>query len=196
MIALTLSGCRIYFRPIADTWEDAMMVTRWRNRDDARASFFCDDVVTPGSHSLFMARRDPHDLVWMVHRRVTLDKFPLGMLSIIVDVKARTGEYGRLYIDPEYKGQGYAKEAEFLMLWAAFEWLRLDSLWLDALTNNVAVLTLHDKTGWTRAGVDVPGHTNERGPVQHMTYSREAWRDTGRGLFVTAFPDVGLPAWE
>ena len=111
------------------------------------------------------------------------------------DREKRAAEYGRLFIDPAYQGQGLAKESEFLILWAGFEWLRLDELWLDALIYNQAVLTLHDRTGWIRTGVDLDGHRSERGPVVHMEYPWDRWKMIGRRRYQAAFERVELPEW-
>ena len=160
-------GCRVFLRPIEASWDDAYRVTRWRNEASARAGFFSQDVVTPDTHMEFMRRRKPHDLVWVLHDEAGES---IGMLSLTVDVEAHTAEYGRLYIDKGYQGRGYAEDAEYTLLHFAFEVLRLDSLWLDALTTNTAVIALHHKTGWLDAGVDVPGNTHPRGPTLQMTF--------------------------
>ena len=165
-------GTRLTFRPIDE--EDGYLVTKWRNLSVARAAFFNQDVVTPDTHIAFLANRKEHDLVWMIDLKGT--GYSIGMTSLTVNVEAHTAEYGRAFIAPEYTGKGYATEQEYMVLSFAFEVLRLDSLWGDVLASNEAVLTLHHKTGWKDAGVDLPGHTNPRGPVMHITYSQDTWK--------------------
>ena len=187
---ITLNGGRIQFRPITGDDHDADLVTRWRNTPSARQSFYSTEIVTPDTHKQFMAHRKPHDLVWMVE---TIENEPIGMTALDVDVRHGIAEYGRTFIDDAYRGKGYAKETEYLLLYYAFEVLNLSSLWLDAYTSNVAIIGLHYKTGWLRDGVDNPGHTDQRGPVLHMTYVREDWevsRENYRDLY-----KVELPKW-
>lgn len=206
---IDIPGSRLRFRPIAES--DAATVTRWRNTEQARQSFFGEDVVTPDTHIRFCRSRKPHDLVWMMEtptavgvKRISdhwagtpsfidipADYAPVGMTAITVDVEKHTGEYGRMMIDPAYQGQGYAKEGEYFMLWVAFEWLRLDVLWLDAFLDNEAVINLHHKTGWREAGVDILDHTHPRGDVLHMVYNCQDWL-ANRQEFVRLFK-VELP---
>lgn len=187
----TITGSRLRFRPtVAD---DGYYVAYWRNQADARKAFYNSDVVTPDTHAAFVANRKAHDLVWMIETDQIAG--PVGMLSLTIDPKHSCAEYGRLYIDPREQGKGYAIEAEYLMLFLAFEFFHLDYLWLDAYENNAPILALHDKTGWVRAMIDAPGHTDPRGPVVHMTYSRQTWADR-RGDFSARCTNVRLPAWQ
>lgn len=185
-----MPGCRIEFREINE--HDAYSVCMWRNSPDARQSFFRTDIVTPDTHRAFIRNRKPHDLVWMIELRG--EGFPIGMTSLTVDTLHSSGEYGRAYIDQSWRGQGYAKEQEFFLLYLAFEFFRLDNLWLDAYQANQAIISLHYKTGWLDGGLDLPGHTDPRGPVLNMTYTRSHWA-TNRSLFSKAFPRVELPEW-
>ena len=190
MYMIDLPGSRIYLRPVE--CEDAFTVVKWRNTADSRSAFFDRRVVTPDTHADFVMNRSKHDLVWMAFGA---NEVPIGMTSVTNhDVKHYIGEYGRTYIDELYRGQGYAKEIEFLMLWAAFEWLNVDRLWLDAYADNEPIVNLHYATGWSAAGIDVIGHTDPHGQVLHMEYSRDAWKQYGRDKYVADF-DVTLPGW-
>lgn len=184
-------GGRIRFRHIEASLKDAYKVTRWRNTDTAQASFFSDDVVTPDTHLLFVKNRKPHDLVFMAE--AVAGDIAIGMTSLTVDVKQRTGEYGRTYIDKDWRGQGYATETEYLLLSYAFDLLRLNSLWCDMYVSNKAVIALHLKTGWQKAGIDLLDHTDLRGPVLHQVYQR-AWWEKHRETFIEQFK-VRLPEW-
>lgn len=161
--------CRVYFRPIEANWHDAYLVTRWRNQDDARAAFFSTDVVTPDTHMDFMAHRKPHDLVWIVERRDT----GIGMASLTVDVKARIGETGRLYVDPHWRGMGYYNDIELTRLSFAFDVLNLDNLFSKSFLLNVAIINNKRKIGWQDNGII----KHERGSVLKMTYTKERWKE-------------------
>lgn len=162
-------NCRVFFRPIEANWHDAYLVSKWRNQDAARDAFFDTRVVTPDTHISFMQNRRLHDLVWIVEAHNA--KPEVGMTGLIVDVITRIGEYGRTYVDHTWRGKGYAEDIEYTLLSFAFDFLNLNSLWLDALVSNVAIISLHKKLGWEDAGI----HIHERGPVTHMVYSKEKW---------------------
>lgn len=189
---LAIPGSRLRFREIDES--DARQVVAWRNTESARRYFYSTDVVTPDTHRAFIRNRQPHDLVWMAEitdpRGISV---AIGMTGLKVDVRHHIGEYGRTFVDENYRGQGYAKELEYFLLWAAFEWLRLDYLWLDAYTDNDPVIKLHEATGWKSQGIDIPGHTDERRPVLHMIYRREWWPEH-RADFIERFK-VELGQW-
>ena len=195
MYRIALPGCRVYLRPVELT--DAFKIVQWRNSKDSRMSFFDKHLVTPDTHVDFIDNRSKHDLVWMAFSTQNFEPASvLGMTSVTVhDTKNYIAEYGRTYVDEGCRGKGYAKEIEFLMLWAAFEWLKLDYLWLDAYTSNDKIIDLHYKTGWFEQGIDIKGHTDPGGQVTHMDYSRYNWRKIGRKKFAECFPKVRLPGW-
>lgn len=194
MNRLYLPGGRIAFRPVNE--DDAYNVTYWRNLPESRAAFFTKAIVTPDTHAAFLRNRKPHDLVWVIDAVRDGAGNPysvqtaVGMTAVTVDIDTATGEYGRLVIGPEYQGQRYALEAEYLLLYAGFEWLRLDSLWLEAYSDNVPIIGLHNKTGWLTTGEQV---RDGRG-VTFMTYAREMWRER-REDYRKAF-GVELPTWR
>jgi RimJ/RimL family protein N-acetyltransferase len=165
-------GGRLYFRPMTDSLEDAYHVCRWRNMDNAREMFYNREVVTPDTHIAFMRNRRPHHIVWMV---VEKELGPIGLTSLEIDVRDYTAEYGRAFIGPDFRGQGYGQEQEYMVLALAFEFFNLKYLWGDVLFINKAAQGLHRKTGWMDLGVDMPGHTNPAGPVLHIGYPRENW---------------------
>lgn len=173
----TLDWTRLRFRDIAVA--DGYTVTQWRNSPSARESFFDRSVVTPDTHAAFLARRQPHDLVWMVERKDTGEA--IGMLSLTVDPASRSAEYGRAFLDERYRGRGYAQEMEYLMLHFAFEVLQLESVWLDIYADNAAMCAVHDKLGWVTSEGREP--RNGR-PVIRMTYAAPMWRDQRNDLYL------------
>lgn len=138
---------QLYFMPVGI--EHAPYIVKWRNSDISRDSFFDKRIVTPGTHARFLEHRHPDDLVWMVYSAISAD-VPLGMTALTVNVEGRDAEYGRLFIDEAAQGQGVAKRIEWATLWAAFDWLRLERLWLEAYTTNKSVIGLHERMGWRR----------------------------------------------
>jgi len=168
-------GGRLRFFPVQGTWEEGELVTRWRNSPEARDSFYNTDVVTPDTHIRFVKNRQPHDLVWMIHQKELM--IAIGMVSLTVDIKGVTAEYGRLFIDQDYRGKGYAEEAEYMVMSYAFDILCLAYIWGTVFSANKAMIDLHRKTGFLIKGEDVPGHINPRGPVTMVHVYAESWRE-------------------
>jgi RimJ/RimL family protein N-acetyltransferase len=168
-----LKGSRIYFRSVTYADRDVYAIVKWRNTDIARKSYFSNIVSTPSGHYKFMSSKDENDFVFMVVDTTTGSL--IGMTALKVDVNNFHGEYGRTFVDEKYRGVGFAEEIEYTLLSFAFDYLNLKSLWLDAFVDNVAIIQLHKKTGWDSIGTDVEGHTNKKGIVLHMQYSKETW---------------------
>jgi len=152
------------FRPIEA--RDAEWVVRWRNAN--RDSFFDNRVVTTDTHLEFMRNRRLHDLIWIVED----EGVPVGMAGLRVDVEHCIAEYRMLLVGDEHKGKGYGEQIEREVMKYAFDVLKLDYLWGDYLESNKAIGKLHEKTGWTIEGIDLPGHTHERGRVVHIGYHK------------------------
>ena len=178
-------GGRLYFQPITE--DDAYEVCEWRNTDTARQSFYNQEVVTPDTHMNFMRDRKDHDLIWIIHT----EQGPIGMTSLTINPKDYTAEYGRAFIAPKFRGQGFGQEQEYMVLSIAFDFFNLKYLWGDVLVGNDAARSLHHKTGWVDVGINVDGHTHERGDVLHIEYPREIWPEH-RQRFIEKF-QVTLP---
>jgi RimJ/RimL family protein N-acetyltransferase len=151
-------------RPIEATYQDAELVTRWRN--SARVAFFNQDIVTPDTHLEFMRKRRLHDLVWIAE----VDDTPVGMVGLAVDVQAHIAEFHGLVVGAEFRRRGYGKMIAHWVLTYAFEVLGLDYVWLDVLERNTAACRLYAKVGWIVEGIDMPGHRNAQGHVAHLGY--------------------------
>lgn len=166
----TVKG-RLLFRPITE--DDAYQVCAWRNTDVARRAFYNLAVVTPDTHIKFMRNRPDHDLIWMICLART--GMAIGMTSLTINPQDHTAEYGRAFILPSLAGQGLGQEQEYMILSLAFEFFNLRYLWGDVLVGNDKALNLHSKTGWVDVGINVEGHTHERGDVMHIEYPRAIW---------------------
>lgn len=167
-------GPRLRFRPI--TVDDGYTVARWRNSDAARGVFFSDDLVTPDSHAEFVRNRKPDDLIWIVERDE--DGAPVGMLSLTIDRSGRSAEYGRAFLDPTYRGLGYAEEMEATLLNFAFYTLRLDRVWGEVLANNEPIRRLHAKIGWRET---VSAVRDDGRATIFVEYHRDEWLAKARG---------------
>ena len=174
-----LPGCRVTLRHVEATIEDAYLIVDWRNSPEARAAFFNTEVVTPDTHLRFMAERKAHDLVFIAES----EGKPIGMGGLTVDVKTRDAEWGRVFLDPHYRGRGYATDLVYLALHYAFELLRLDRVWADIWTTNDPILKVYDRVGLQPVGVNLPGHEHPGGDVITREFTAEMWEKFGRAAF-------------
>ena len=96
------------------------------------------------------------------------------MCALTVDVKAREAEFGRIYIDPEQRGRGYARTAVQRTLWYGFEILRLNRIWIEAFDDNRPILALYESLGLTL----IEGQSREVNGRRTVFYeiSYETWR--------------------
>lgn len=161
-------GTRIVLRPIE--LGDTDLVVRWRNA--YRAYFFCQEVVTPDSHAMFMEHRRPHDLVWIAEDVSE----PVGMVSLTVDVRQASAEFGRFCIDPQRKGVGLGNEIMGTALSYGFDILRLRTIWLQTYPENTSAMDLYQRAGWVSEQL-LDGRV-------HMSYPKSFWEAEGRELLL------------
>jgi len=175
-------GGRLYLTPVQES--DGMAVTLWRNSPSARGAFWNRDVVTPGSHAAWLRAKPPHDCVWMA--REAQDGKLVGMCGLLVDPASRTAEAGRFFVDPAFRSGGYGLEIDWTVLAFAFDVLQLEKVWIDAFQANEPIVKMHGKAGYAIVGVDLYGHTHQRGPVVHMEMIRMEWYNLVRKRFIEA----------
>lgn len=161
----------IYLRPIAE--HDALRVTVWRNKPEARAAFFSGaKVVTPDTHIRFFWRRDDHDLVWIAEGDLGE---AYGMVSLTVDVDRHSAQFGRLMVAPEYAGHGMAEKITRAAMAFGFEVLCLSSLWLHVKASNEKAIDLYERVGWKQT--PMCGHPFDGQDVNCMQYTVKDWYD-------------------
>ena len=148
------------FRPIEVN--DAELVVRWRNAN--RDCFFDNKVITTDTHLEFMRNRKLHNLIWIAE----VDGEPIGMVGLKVDVEQHIAEYRSVVVDENYRGRGYGREIQQAALDYAFKILRVKQVWVDYLASNEIGSRLY--ADWILEGVDLPGHTSDRGAVCHAIW--------------------------
>jgi RimJ/RimL family protein N-acetyltransferase len=136
-------------------------------------------------------------MVWIVEERPGDDHLgylpdAIGMVSLRI-CGLNMGEYGRLFIDPLYQGQGYATEIEYNFLALSFEFFQLDKVWAELISDNAAIIALHKKTGWRTVGVDLPGHTHSGTPVILIEYDRAIWAERRQAFYASL--NLDAPLW-
>lgn len=181
-------GGRVVLRDV--TPADGYLVAYWRNSPRARAAFHTRSVLTPAMHSHFLASKSLLDCVWIAEHKRT--GAVIGMTSLTMDAE-NSAECGRMFVDERYTRQGYATELEFTRVAVAFEFFQVGSVWLEVYADNEPMLCIHDKIGWTPAGVNVPGHKGQGGDVLLFTLSRERWAEVRPGAIERY--EWRLPEW-
>jgi RimJ/RimL family protein N-acetyltransferase len=186
------NGSELSLRPITDSDEDCYLVAKWRNTEEALASFMTRTVTTPDTHREFIHKRKLHDLVWIVEglnsKRTRIwdlnydpsDAWvPVGMVSLTVETMSRTGEIGRLFVDPGFKRGWLAKKVMDLANSYAFEVLNLKYVWCDVRPDNKAVIWLHKKAGWHEISSDSLGlpYSLRRDDMIFLRLNRSTWQE-------------------
>ena len=172
-------GGRVCLRPVRGDYADGVFVSQLRNH--YRQWYFNPQVVTPSSHMAWCAQKSPYDEVWIVEQ--TVSSRPIGVTSLTIDPQARTAEYGRTMVHPQFLGQGYATEIEWTAMYLGFEFFRLTMLSGELLPAN-PIAKIHDLTGWQREGLNVPGHTRPGVDTLYITIDRAQWGALSRPDFV------------
>src|SRR5690242_18580594 len=99
-----------------------------------KSMFYDDEPISMESHLKWWAKvsTDPTQRNYMIDAS-DIGK-TIGMTSLVgIDWVNRTAEYGRLKVAANYQRQGYAHEAEILLMDHAFNSLNLHRVWLHAL---------------------------------------------------------------
>lgn len=172
----------LHFRPMTGSTGDGLLVSYWRNQPEARAAFFSETVVTPDSHAAWIAAKSHYQQVWMAIDNDTA----IGTAALYIDPVARTAEAGPLLVAPECRGNGYAREIDYMMLAMAFEFFQLNSVWGEAFVSNAAILHLHKSVGFRMTTT----REHPRGLVQRIEYDRPTWAKR-RANFIVMGAELG-----
>jgi glycosyltransferase involved in cell wall biosynthesis len=134
--------------------------------------------VTPDRQAAWFASyllRDD-DLVYVIE---TLGGRPLGSVSLYhIDRVTRSAEFGRLMMDCEAEGRGYAEDACRALLGHAFTGLGVERIHLQVLCDNTRALALYERLGFA------PDH------LYDQTIQRDHSRIRLLGMSLTAPTEV------
>jgi RimJ/RimL family protein N-acetyltransferase len=116
---------------------------------------------------------------------------PIGMVSLTVDVANYKAEFGRLFIDNLHRRLGYGEVATYIVLYYAFEVLRLNYVWADVKINNISAVAFYEKVGFIKQEDKESVHEN----AVIYEYYRMQWQQVGRVQFGELLK-MELPQWE
>ena len=131
--------------------DDLPRTLAWRNQDHIRRWFFFSDPLTPQQHAAWFEQyRDRDDDFVFIIEDVQAGGIPVGQVAIYhIDWPARRAEFGRLMIgEASAAGKGLARLATQMVLRIAFEDLALDEVYLEVFTNNLAAISVYEKSGF------------------------------------------------
>lgn len=97
------------------------------------------------------------------------DEF-IGFCSLYdIDRRNAKAEYGRLLVDPKFKGKGIGKQIEGMILEYAFNHLNLHKVYAEVFSNNKNVIEMHIRNGFKIAG-EYKEHIYKNGVWEDVTY--------------------------
>jgi RimJ/RimL family protein N-acetyltransferase len=108
---------------------------RWRNHDDSRRWFRYDQMLTIEQHnnwfSSYLGKDDDFTFIFEVDDR------PVGQFAVYnLDSTTRQAEVGRILLDQQSRGKGFASEALYGVMALAKEQLFCRKLWLEVKKGN------------------------------------------------------------
>lgn len=133
---------------------DLRLTLRWRNNPASRRWFHDDREIAWEDHVGWFHRyldRDG-DYVFILE----VGGSPVAQVSIY-DIEDSSGEFGRLLVDPDARGQGAGSRATRLCLRVSDDLLALDELRLEVKADNAAAIRIYNTLGFqVDAGVQAP----------------------------------------
>ena len=162
---------------------DGARVLAWRNSPEVAAHMYSDHAIDEPEHALWLeaALTRPDRCYWIIQ----LDGAPVGLANLAgIDLEASRCEWAFYLADPAIRGRGVGAAVEYLVLSHVFEGRRLDKLWCEVLAANTAVVSLHERFGFTREAL-FRDHVRKAGVFQDVV---------GLGLLRREWPKVKAAA--
>jgi len=138
--------------------------TDWRNYE-----FFFDFHLATRDQELEWIARVGHDASQANFVMLSIEdgERAVGTISLTsIDRRSRHAEYGRLFVDPEFRKCGFAKRASELILQYAFDELNLRRIYLRVFSDNQRAIGLYRGLGF-----------EEEGRLRQHVYKDGAYRD-------------------
>ena len=163
-------GGILKLRDMADTLQDADVITYWKNLlSVVRDTQIPNEVYTPDTYRSELKARPLHSFLWIIDAKPNgSNTRPVGFTSLYVDIDDRTGQYIPVYIDPSSPDTDtLAIEAEYLVISYAFAVLQLRYIWVETIDE---FSERHIVTGFVVSPID-KGRTG----FTYLKCVRNAW---------------------
>jgi UDP-4-amino-4,6-dideoxy-N-acetyl-beta-L-altrosamine N-acetyltransferase len=135
------------------TIEDADQLLQWRNSPEVARWMLDDRPIAESDHIAWLQARidSPADRYWIIES----DGRDVGLVHLDdVESGDGTASWGFYIGDPNARGCGVATAALTRVLEIAFDELHLSRVRAEVLDFNAPSLALHERLGFTRAGVE------------------------------------------
>ena len=148
--------------------EDLIRIANWRNLPEATEQFFSPWPITYSEQGRWYEQYlAGTDRMFIIEPLANLKA--VGMLALVnIDRQHQRAELGRVMIDPDYCGQGYARDAVKTLIRFAFGELNLQRLYIETLSENVKAIHLYDMCGFRLEG-KLRQHVWKRGLFRDVT---------------------------
>jgi len=149
----SLDGQAFRLRPVGI--DDAEFIVELRAGDPERTRYLHPVPPDVPAQRVWLSRyfERENDYYWVIERKAS--RAPEGLVGIYdVNPAAETGEWGRWVVR---KGSFAAPESAMLVYRAAFEQLKLKSVYCITVADNRRVLSFHDSCGLKRVAT-LPAH--------------------------------------
>jgi len=129
------------------TEEDLELIREWRNSNIK--SFFIQKPISPEEQKLWFKRiKEIGDYFFLISLK---DGKKIGTISLYNIFPKKSAELGRMFLIPEYRGEGYAEQAIKLLIDLAIK-LELKELKLTAYKGSIEAIQLYTKVGFRKVG--------------------------------------------
>jgi RimJ/RimL family protein N-acetyltransferase len=128
--------------------EDLDMTRAWRNHPDSRRWFNTTAELSEEGHRAWFASYEQRDNDYVFITEI--DGVPVAQ-SALYDVNGSAGEFGRLLVSPEARGNGLSHIVIGLTLRCADEILGLEALRLEVKADNDRAISAYQRAGFELA---------------------------------------------
>jgi UDP-4-amino-4,6-dideoxy-N-acetyl-beta-L-altrosamine N-acetyltransferase len=146
-----IEGHLVQLRPIQR--QDLALVLEWRNSTEVRKYLLNDRPISSEEHQRWFESlvRDARKHVFMI---VSREGQPVGLAQLFdIDRENGHADWGFYIADPALRGSGMGAEAEYLVLYHAFDEVGLQRVYCHTLASNRPVLAMHERFQFRKEGV-------------------------------------------
>lgn len=146
-----ICGERIILRPIKES--DTYKFLMWRNSENIKHFFLHRTPITYDEHIQWLNNTilTGKALQWIIYDIETQKDIGSVYLRDI-DSANRKCQFGILIGETEYQGKGYGYEVTLLVLEYAFNHLKVEKVYLKAVSYNTEAINLYTKVGFKEEG--------------------------------------------
>jgi UDP-4-amino-4,6-dideoxy-N-acetyl-beta-L-altrosamine N-acetyltransferase len=126
---------------------DIIRVREWRNMPEIGRYMYTAHQISEPEHAAWFAKAldAPDRTYWIIE----LDGRPVGLANLYDINREHARAYWAFYLaDPSVRGRGVGSATERFVLDYAFRTLGLNKLCCEVLSNNEAVVAMHEKFGF------------------------------------------------